>query len=136
MNTLFNDTGTRRWKNRFLIRIGTRFMPLQANDIALFYTRDRLHWIKTKANADHVIEYTLDELEEQLDPERFFRVNRQFIVSYDAVDMVHALFDGKLRLVVRPAAYEEIIISRLRAGDCKRWLGAGNTSGFDRPSRI
>lgn len=113
----------RNFRTRFLIKKGTRFLPVNAEEVAFFYTKDRLHWIKTKDDADHIIENNLDELEEQLDPEKFHRVNRQFIISYTAIDKVHALFDGKLKLTARPVSYEDIIISRLRAGDFKKWLG-------------
>ena len=81
-----------------------------------------MHYIKTFDGADYIIENNLDELEQQLPPETFFRVNRQFIVNYKSFKEVITWFDGKLKLIIHPGSYEEIIISRLKAGDFKNWL--------------
>lgn len=114
---------TKQYKKRFLAKRGTRLFPINTADIAFFYTRDRIHWLKTNDNNDFIIENNIDELEELLEPEQFFRVNRQFIISYNAIDKVHAWFDGKLKLTVNPTSFEDIVISRLKAGEFKKWLG-------------
>ena len=75
-----------------------------------------------KEGLFNIIENNLDVLEQQLSPETFFRVNRQFIVNYTSVKEVIAWFDGKLKLIIKPDPFEEIIISRLKAGDFKNWL--------------
>ena len=113
----------KEYRSRFLLRQGTRLFSLHINEVAIAYTRERLHYIRTFADTHHLIDNNLDELESQLDPEKFFRVNRQFIVSFNAIDQAYAWFDGKIKLMVKPAAYEDIIISRLRANDFKKWLG-------------
>ncbi|MBN9298056.1 MAG: response regulator transcription factor [Filimonas sp.] len=111
------------YKKRFLAKRGTRLYPICITEVAYFYTKDRIHWLKTNDNNDFMIENNMDELEGMIDPEDFFRVNRQFIIQYNSIDKVHAWFDGKLKLSVKPAASEDIIISRLRAGEFKKWLG-------------
>ena len=57
-----------------------------------------------------------------LDMKTFFRANRQFVISYDCIEKMHFWFSGKLKVLVKPAAYEDIIVSRLRATEFKRWL--------------
>lgn len=113
----------KEYRTRFLLRQGTRLFSLHTNEVAIAYTRERLHYIRTFSDTHHLIDNNLDELENQLDPEKFFRVNRQFIVSFNAIDQAYAWFDGKIKLVVKPPAHEDIIISRLRAHDFKKWLG-------------
>jgi two-component system LytT family response regulator len=113
----------KEYRSRFLLRQGTRLFSVHTNEVAIAYTRERLHYIRTFSDAHYLIDNNLDELEEQLDPEKFFRVNRQFIVSFNAIDQAYAWFDGKIKLMVKPAAYEDIIISRLRANDFKKWMG-------------
>ncbi|ULQ55944.1 LytTR family DNA-binding domain-containing protein [Flavihumibacter rivuli] len=114
--------GNKVYKNRFLVKKGTRYFSIEAKEVAHVYTRDRVHFIKTKDGTDYIIDNNLDELEEQLSPDHFFRVNRQFIVNYDTIQEVHAWFDGKLKIMVKPTPFEDIVISRLKAGDFKEWL--------------
>lgn len=111
------------YKDRFLAKSGTRFISVPVDNIAYFYTKERLQYIKTATNEDLIIDKPLDEIENDLNNKTFFRANRQFILNYNHIEKVHAWFSGKLKVQVEPAAYEEIIVSRLRAADFKRWLG-------------
>jgi DNA-binding LytR/AlgR family response regulator len=110
-------------KKRFLTRIGTRLLSVPADNIAYFYTKDKLLYIKTKTGEDLVFDKRLDEVESEVDGQYFFRANRQFILHYDAIEKVHAWFGGKLKVQVKPAPCEDVIISRLKAPDFKKWLG-------------
>lgn len=112
----------KEYKTRFLVKKGSRFFSIEAKNVAHLYTRERVHYIKTFDGADYIIENNLDELEQQLSPETFFRVNRQFIVNYASFKEVITWFDGKLKLIIHPESYEEIVISRLKAGSFKEWL--------------
>ncbi|OQP65923.1 hypothetical protein A3860_15135 [Niastella vici] len=112
----------KEYKTRFLVKKGSRYFSIEAKNVAHVYTRERVHYIKTFDGADYIIENNLDVLEQQLSPETFFRVNRQFIVNYTSVKEVITWFDGKLKLIIKPDPFEEIIISRLKAGDFKNWL--------------
>lgn len=121
MNQLKNDD--KQYKNRFLVKRGTRYFSINVSDVAHAYTRERLQYIKTFDNQDYIIDTNLDEVEKQLNPDQFFRVNRQFIVNHKSVEQAFAWFDGKMKLVISPASYEDIVISRLKANEFKRWLG-------------
>lgn len=110
-------------KKRFLAKLGTRLISIPVENIAYFYTREKFQYIKTLQNEDLMIDKPLDEIEEELDSETFFRANRQFIVNYNNIEKVHSWFSGKLKVQVSPFSYEEIIISRLKATEFKKWLG-------------
>lgn len=111
------------FKTRYLAKNGTRLISIAQQDIAYFYTKDRLQYIKTKANDDYVIDKRLDEIETEIDSQVFFRANRQFIINYENIEKVHTWFSGKLKVQVKPLSYEEIIVGRLKANDFKKWLG-------------
>lgn len=113
---------SKEYKTRFLVKRGSHFSSVETKDVAHVYTAGRVHFIKTKEGKDYLIEYNLDELEDQLPPEMFFRANRQFILNYSTIVDVISWFDGKLKVVVKPASNEEIIVSRLKAGEFKNWL--------------
>lgn len=112
-----------KYKDRYLAKAGTRMISVPARNIAYFYTKDRCQFIKTATNEDLIIDKPLDEVEHEVDGNTFFRVNRQFILNYNHVEKVQSWFAGKLKVQVRPAPHEEIIVSRLRAADFKKWLG-------------
>ena len=78
---------------------------------------------KTKNNQRYLIEFTLENLENTLNPEFFYRANRQFLLSIDAVTQVKNSFNGKLKAIVNPHTDEEIIVSREKAQGFKNWLG-------------
>ena len=119
---LISQMNKNSFKTRFLVRQATMLISVKTGEVAYSYTKDRAHFIKTTSGQDYPIDNNLDELENQLDPDEYFRVNRQFIVRYSAIDKVYAWFDNKIKLLVNPAPYEEIIISRLRATEFKKWL--------------
>lgn len=116
-----NAVTTRR--NRFLAKVGTRLTSVPIENIAYFFTRDKQLFIKTKSREDLLIDKCLDEIESETDNYQFFRANRQFIIHYDSIEKVQTWYSGKLRVLVMPASHEEIIVSRLKAPEFKKWLG-------------
>lgn len=110
-------------RTRYLAKNGTRLISIMIDDIAYFFTKDRLQFIKTIKGDNYVIDKRLDEIETEIDSKKFFRANRQFVLSYACIEKIHAWFSGKLKVEVKPESYEEIIISRLKAADFKKWLG-------------
>jgi len=118
----FIEKKEKRYKSRFLVKKGTRYLSINVKDVAYCYTKSRVHYIKTHDGSDYIIESNLDELEQQLDPADFFRASRQVIVRFDAIDNAFAWFDGKVKITVKPNGFEDIMISRLKAADFKTWL--------------
>lgn len=122
ISSLVTQMDKSSFKTRFLVRQATMLISVKTQEVAYSYTKDRNHYIKTTSGFDYPIDNNLDELQVQLDPDEYFRVNRQFIVRYSAIDKVYAWFDNKIKLLVHPVPYEDIIISRLRATEFKKWL--------------
>jgi two-component system response regulator LytT len=111
------------FKQRFLVKQGQRLIPIDINEIAFFYTEDKISFIKTFNDQRYIVDHSLDELEELLNPMEFFRANRQFIVSPRSLEGIHHHFNGKLKINLKPLASEEVYVSRERASDFKKWLG-------------
>jgi two-component system response regulator LytT len=114
-------TGT--YRDRFLVRQGQRLIPVGAEEVAYIFSQNKISFIKTYDNRLLHIDYTLDELEQNLNPQQFHRANRQFIVSHKAVEKLHFYFNNKLKVTLRPAIEEEVIVSREKAMAFRRWLG-------------
>ena len=111
------------YRSRFLVRNGMRMLSVETDKVAFAFTRERAQFIKTFDGEEYQIDINLNELEKQLSPVYFFRVNRQFIVHYPSIKHVFNWFDGKLKLELYPPTHEDIMISRLRAPIFKQWLG-------------
>lgn len=111
------------YRNRFLVRHLSQWMPIEVGEIAYFYSEEGVTLFRTAANQKYSLDYALDELEQLLDPKQFFRANRQYLVSVSAVSQIHAYFNNKLKLTLKPATNEEVLISRERATDFKKWMG-------------
>lgn len=117
------EQNVQAYKRRFLVKQGQKFIPLEIQDIAYFYTEDKVSFIKTLSDQRYVVDHSLDELEQLLDPVYFFRANRQFIVSPKSLEGIHNHFNGKLKINLKPSISEEVYVSRERAADFKTWLG-------------
>lgn len=112
----------KQYRTRFLIYGADRFWPLQVSDIAYFYSENKVTFAVTRNNQEHVIDLSLNKLMEQLNPDRFFRANRQFILSIDAIKHAEPYFNGKLSITVCPPFKGKITISEEKLSAFKRWL--------------
>lgn len=109
-------------KERFLVKLGQKLLPITTDEIAYFYAHDKLVWLVTVENKRYVINYTLLELEELLDPRRFFRLNRQFIAHHQSIRELEPYFKGQVVANLTPNAEEQVVISRNRTPDLKEWM--------------
>lgn len=109
-------------KTRFLVRQGEQLLPVPAAEVAWFQSRHETVTLATQAGQRYLVDYTLEQLEQLLDPSQFFRLNRQFIARFGAVQRLHPWFNGKLKLDLHPAPTDEVIVSREKAAAVKSWL--------------
>jgi two-component system response regulator LytT len=111
------------YRQRFLVKQGQRMLSVNVEEIAYFYTDERYSFFVTHHNQRFLVDYTLDELIEALDPARFFRINRGAIVTHAAVEQIQPYFGNRLALVLRPVFDREALVSRERVSDFKHWMG-------------
>lgn len=110
------------YKKRFLVKLGSKMISVSEEQIA-YFQRSELVYLCTIDGKRFPLNQSLDELQEQLDPQHFFRLNRKFIVHIQSIEAVHQHFNGKLKIQLRPAADEEVMVSREKATAFKDWLG-------------
>ncbi|WP_183572409.1 LytR/AlgR family response regulator transcription factor [Mucilaginibacter sp. X5P1] len=112
----------RNFKARFLVRSGDKFIPVSTNDVSYFSFENKLSFLHLANGTRYMADQTMDELEAALDPGLFFRLNRQYIVSFEAVKTVHNFFNGKLKVYLHALPEDGIMVSRYRANLLKEWL--------------
>jgi len=124
LKTMISSWGkdARRYKERFLSLQRNTLVPVTTDEIAYFH-KEELIFIHTMANDKLIGEHpTLDEVESLLDPAKFFRVNRQFIIHIQSVARIKSTHKG-LNVQLKPPFNNELVISREKAVAFKRWLG-------------
>ena len=98
------------------------FWSLQITDIAYFYSENKITFAVTKEGKEHIIDLSLDKLSEQLNPDIFFRTNRQTLVSVNAIQKIENYFLGKIIVQVKPPFKDKITVSREKIAAMKLWL--------------
>ena len=112
----------KEYKHRFMVKVGNQFRSFNVEDIAYFKSHEGMICLHNHTGQSYPIEYTIDQLENILNPIHFFRINRKFMVSVKAVVEIHSYFNSRLLLKLLPKEEEQVIVSRERTTNFKRWL--------------
>lgn len=112
------------FKEKFLIKLNDRIVPVRASDIAYVYSESKNTYIVTSAGSSYVLDDSLDTIAASLDPASFFRISRSCIISEGVIDSVSRLMGGRLRITLRPEfpALADFTVSRARVDDFLSWL--------------
>lgn len=113
----------KEYRKRFLVKQAQKLLSVEVGDILYFYTDERFSFFKTRQNQKFLVDYTLDELDDLLDPNQFFRVNRGLIVTHNSVEQIQPYFGNRLALSLRPIYDKEALVSREKVSEFKKWMG-------------
>ena len=113
---------SKKYKEKSVVRCGDRIIPIQSSDIALFFSEDKANYLLTKNGERYLIESTIDTLESELDPSKFYRISRGCIVALSAIKSVSRNSTGRLVVISQPSAPVELTVSRARAEGFISWL--------------
>ncbi len=112
----------KEYKSRFLLKNGIKLIAISTDEIACFYADAKYTFLITKDNRKFITDYTLDDLEDMLDPVIFFRLNRKYLSAFSAIKEIHAYFKGRFKIFINHLPEEEVIISNERSANFKKWL--------------
>ncbi|MEZ5071116.1 MAG: LytTR family DNA-binding domain-containing protein [Bacteroidales bacterium] len=112
----------KKHKERFLIQVGPAIRSVESSQCAFFYSLEKETFLCSFEDRHYPLEDSLDRLEEMLDPGQFFRINRQYIVSYKAIDRIRVLSRSRITVELRPATREPLKVSSSRAHNFRSWL--------------
>lgn len=111
----------KQYKERFIVKIGEQLKFIKTEEIAYFISEDGYAHLVNWSGEKQIIDFSLDQLKEMLNPKQFQRINRQQVVNIDSIDRVSTYFNSRLKLKLKPDGLEAIV-SRDRAGAFKAWL--------------
>jgi two-component system, LytTR family, response regulator LytT len=108
---------------RLLIRFGQNIKLIEMNDVAYFYSQNKITFLITQSTQKRFpVDYPLDKLETLLDENNFFRINRQFIINIAAIKEMHPYSKSRIKVDLFPASNIENIVSTERCAAFKKWL--------------
>jgi two-component system LytT family response regulator len=110
------------YKERFVIKFGEHMRTIQTDDIAYIASENRISFAMLKEGKRYALDFNMDQLEEMLNPKKFFRINRQFIICYDAIGEMHTYTKSRVLVKLNPPTKEETIVSTERSAAFKAWL--------------
>ncbi len=122
ISPLVQQFGKKSYKDRFLVRMGNHIHSIPTESIGYFYAEGRDVYLKRTNGKKYLIEYTLESLEDLLDPKQFLRTNRSFIVHINAIEDVMVYANRRLKLTLNPKAENELIVSREKVSQFKLWF--------------
>ena len=111
------------YKKRFLVKRASDYISLKTEDIAYFYATHKLVCLVDGKGQKFILDQSLSEIENQVDPAIFHRVNRKFLVNMSAIKRIKAYPKSKLLLEIEPPVSEEVIISQENVANFKQWMG-------------
>jgi len=113
---------TRRYKSRFVIKVGEHLRSIEVTDILFFVSLEKATFCYTRENRKNILDFTLDELEEILDPNSFFRINRKYIISANSIQDMISYTNSRLKLILKNSDDNDVIVARERVQEFKEWL--------------
>lgn len=114
---------SKSYKTRFIVKAGNHLSSVPVEEILYFYSEHRTTWVKTKQLKKHAIDYTLEQLEDLLDPNHFFRVNRKFYAAFSGIKDVMTYSNSRLKVqLIETSKDELVLISREKVKEFKEWL--------------
>lgn len=116
------DKEKREYKQRFLVYVGEHLLSVQTSDIAYFYSVEKSTFLTTKAGKSYPLDLSLEKLEGMLSPKDFFRINRQYITSFESIRKMSVLSKSRIKLTLEPLPSDEILISNARTRYFREWL--------------
>ena len=114
---------TTRFKERLLIKRGQQLSYLKTEATAYFYADGILCYAVDFTGNKYLIDCNLSQLEEQLEPNKFYRINRHLVINIESIKKVHVWLGGRLKLELLPATIVDMVVSRERVNGFKEWLG-------------
>lgn len=115
--------GKKKYRTRFLIQGHSSYIKIDVSDIAYFYTENKITFAVTFSQKEFIINFSLEQLEDELSKEDFFRLNRKYVTNIKAIQSFEDFFGGKLIVYLNVPTPEKIVVSRLKNSSFKEWMG-------------
>lgn len=112
----------RVYKKRFSVKVGQHLKLISIDDIECFYSENKGTYLHTTEGRNYLLETTLEHLENELEPQFFYRINRKFFVNINAIKDIVSYTNSRLQIKLNSYNEQDVIVARERVKDFKAWL--------------
>ncbi len=113
---------TKNYKSKFVVKVGEHIKVFLIDEVQCFYSMEKYTFLQNNSGRDYAVSYSLDQLEDLLDPTTFFRINRKFIVSFSSISDIISYSNSRLLVKLKANNSDDLIVSREKVQDFKKWL--------------
>ncbi|WP_339888032.1 LytTR family DNA-binding domain-containing protein [uncultured Flavobacterium sp.] len=114
---------TKEYKSRFSVKIGQQLKVISIDEVECFYSENKGTYLHTFENRNYLLDTTLEQIEEELNPKEFYRVSRKFIIPLKAINEIQVYSNSRLKVILPSYKDEEVVVSREKVSDFKSWIG-------------
>jgi DNA-binding LytR/AlgR family response regulator len=112
----------KKYKTRFVIKVGEHLKTVEVENIRYFHSQEKATFCMTDDNRNFILDFTLDQLEDMVDPGIFFRINRKYFVRSGAIQDIISYTNSRLKLILKGSQDNDVIVARERVQEFKEWL--------------
>lgn len=112
----------KEYNERFIVRFNDCIVPVKTSNIAYFYSEDKNNYLMTFSGTNYIVESSLNDIQEDLDPDCFFKISRNCIVALQAIQSITKQIGGRLKITAVPESPFDMTVSRSRADEFLEWL--------------
>ena len=125
MSALFNLINKKEisYRERFSVSYGQKIKSFGVSEIAYFYSKEGMTYAVLTDSKHYPVDYSLDNLLNELNPNDFFRINRQYLIKHSSIKQVHIFPKSHLKLELSPKPLDDIFVSIDKVTAFKKWLG-------------
>jgi len=112
----------REYKKRFSVKVGQHLKLINIDEIECFYSENKGTYLYTSEGRNYLLDSSLESLEDELDPDTFFRINRKFFINIHAIKDMVSYTNSRLQIKLNTYNDQDVIVARERVKDYKEWL--------------
>ncbi len=113
---------TERYKTRFIVKIGEHIHSIQVKDAAFFFSQEKATFIQLSEGKRYIVDYTLEQITDLLNPSEFFRINRKYLIHINSMVDIVSYSNSRLKIKLKNSDDNDVIVSRDKVQDFKKWL--------------
>ena len=110
------------YKSRFIVKIGDQIKYILTENIAYFFAEDNVVFLVTNTAEKYIIDYSLNQLTNYLNPVQFFRLNRSYYAKINSISKIHKFFNSRLKVELVPESSDELLVSRVKVSEFLKWV--------------
>ena len=119
---MLTEPDAAKYKKRILTRVGAHIKMIPLQDVVCIYSEDKATYVHTSEKRRYLLDTSLEQLQTELDPSKFFRINRKYIIALEAIADITAYSNSRFKLTLQGFDSQDIIVARERVKDFKLWL--------------